>query len=100
MASEQHPRSGESLTSTFKVEHSDLASVVSPDPNDKHPAVLATTRVAAFMEITEARMIVPYLKPGQLSVGVTVDIMHSRPTPPGETVEVLGLTSIALSVQH
>lgn len=100
MPSQQHPRHGESLTATFKVQQSDLASAVSPDYSDKYPFVLATARVVALMKIAAARMIVPYLEPGQLSVGVTVDVTRTKPTPPGETVKVETLTSIYYIGRH
>jgi predicted thioesterase len=38
------------------------------------------------MEVACARQLVPCLEPGQMSVGVTVDVIHSAPTPPGAKV--------------
>ena len=38
------------------------------------------------METAAARVLQPFLEPGELSVGVTVDIIHSAPTPPGVLV--------------
>lgn len=44
---------------------------------DDFPDVLATSR--AFMELAAARGMKSALGPGQLSVGVGVDVRHSRP---------------------
>jgi fluoroacetyl-CoA thioesterase len=38
------------------------------------------------MEIAAARVLQPLLGPGELSVGVTVDITHNAPTPAGVKV--------------
>ena len=40
------------------------------------------------MEIVCARMLVPHLEPGQLTVGVRVDMTHSAATPANEDVTV------------
>jgi predicted thioesterase len=42
--------------------------------------------MVAQMEIAAARVLKPLLEPGELSVGVTVDISHTAPTPPGAQV--------------
>lgn len=39
------------------------------------------------MEIASARILIPFLSPGQLSVGVSVDVTHNAPTPVGSKVE-------------
>lgn len=64
----------------------DLASSLSSEHGDSFPAVLATARMVALMETAAARVLQPLLAPGELSVGVTVDIIHSAPTPPGVLV--------------
>jgi predicted thioesterase len=64
----------------------DLASSISTEGGDSFPAVLATARMVALMETAAARVLQPFLGPGELSVGVTVDIIHSAPTPPGVLV--------------
>ena len=64
----------------------DLASSISTEGGDEFPAVLATARMIALMETAAARVMQPFLGPGELSVGVTVDIVHSAPTPPGALV--------------
>ena len=64
----------------------DLASSISTEGGDEFPAVLATARMVALMETAAARVLQPLLSPGKLSVGVTVDITHTAPTPPGVLV--------------
>jgi fluoroacetyl-CoA thioesterase len=73
---------------TYQVNEADLASALVLADGDGFPAVLATARLVALMELTAARLIRPLLGPGQLSVGVVVDITHTAPTPLGATVEV------------
>jgi predicted thioesterase len=56
------------------------------EPGDVFPAVFATSRMVALMEVAAARVLGPHLLEGELSVGVTVDIVHTAATPPGGTV--------------
>jgi fluoroacetyl-CoA thioesterase len=70
----------------LQVTPSDLASAVRFGPRDAFPAVLATARLVALMEVASARILQPFLGAGELSVGVLVDVTHSAPTPPGATV--------------
>ena len=71
---------------TRSVTQSDLASSLSTDPADQFPEVFATSRMIALMELAAAQVLRPLLADGQLSVGVTVDVMHSAPTSVGEAV--------------
>ena len=63
-----------------------LASALPIEMRDAFPKVFATARMIGLMEIAAARVLLPLLSPGELSVGVTVDITHNAPTPPGVTV--------------
>ena len=54
--------------------------------SDAFPNVFATARMIGLMELAAARVLQPVLNPGELSVGVTVDITHGAPTPPGVIV--------------
>lgn len=63
-----------------------LASALPIEMGDAFPKVFATARMIGLMEIAAARVLQPLLSPGELSVGVTVDITHTAPTPPGVTV--------------
>jgi len=73
-------------TAELIVGPADLASSISTQGGDEFPAVLATARMVALMETAAARVLQPLLGPGELSVGVTVDITHTAPTPPGVLV--------------
>ncbi|KAE8136088.1 HotDog domain-containing protein [Aspergillus pseudotamarii] len=69
------------------VQPSDLASGISSNAElDRFPRVLATSRMIAFMEIAAARVLQPLLSPDQLSVGTSINITHSAPTPVGAKV--------------
>src|SRR5882757_7490781 len=73
-------------TAEVVVSAGDLASALPLNPGDAFPAVFATARMVALMEIASARLLQPCLSAGQLSVGVSVEVTHSAPTPPGATV--------------
>ncbi len=73
-------------TATSIVEDADLADKVGLSTSDTFPAVYATSRMIALMELAAARAMIPALGEGENSVGVTVDIEHTRPTPPGASV--------------
>lgn len=74
---------------TYTVLQQDLASEVAVGAEDAFPEVLATSRMIGLMEVSAARLMKPLLKPGELSVGVGVDIKHFAPTPVGEEVKVV-----------
>lgn len=74
---------GTSAYATLTVGSSDLANAVALEPDDNFPAVFATPRLIALMEIASARILKPLLGPGQLSVGVTIDASHTAATLPG-----------------
>jgi predicted thioesterase len=73
----------------YTVLQQDLASEVAVGTEDSFPEVLATSRVIGLMEVSAARLLQPLLKPGELSVGVGIDIKHFAPTPVGEDVTVV-----------
>jgi predicted thioesterase len=77
---------GASATASATVTEADLADKVVFGPGDVFPAVYATSRMVALMEVAAARVMRPFLAPGEHSVGVTVDIEHTAPTPPGARV--------------
>ena len=81
MASSSALQRGSIANATLRVSSSDLASAISTDPRDSFPNVFATARLVAVMEIASARALTPLLQPGQLSVGVSIDVTHSAPTP-------------------
>ncbi|KAI8213864.1 hypothetical protein K4K52_003348 [Colletotrichum sp. SAR 10_76] len=69
-----------SSSASFRVEPTDLASAISADPEDEFPSVFATCGLVTLLEITSVRVLKPYLEPGQLSVGLTVGVLHTAPT--------------------
>jgi fluoroacetyl-CoA thioesterase len=73
-------------TAQLTVGPQDLASSISSETGDEFPAVFATAKMVALMEVAASRVLLPLLGPGELSVGVTVDITHTAPTPPGALV--------------
>ena len=84
--SEKEPELNTIGTATLVVGPQDLASSISGETGDEFPPVLATARMIALMEIAAGRVLQSLLGPGELSVGVTVDISHTAPTPPGAEV--------------
>ena len=73
-------------TAELIVADSDLASVLNGADGPVFPAVLSTPRMIALMELAAARLLSPLLQPGELSVGVSLEIVHSAPTSPGVPV--------------
>lgn len=86
MQNENEPELNTIGTATLVVGPQDLASSISGETGDEFPPVLATARMIALMEIAAGRLLQPLLGPGELSVGVTVDISHTAPTPLGAKV--------------
>ena len=80
------PELNATATAQIVVGPEDLASALPIEMGDAFPAVFATARMIGLMEIAAARMLQPLLGPGELSVGITVDVTHSAPTPPGAQV--------------
>ncbi|WP_418185489.1 thioesterase family protein [Aliarcobacter vitoriensis] len=64
----------------YKVLKKDLAANLEISKDDGFPEVFATARMVALMECSAAKMMIPLLKEGELSVGVEVDIKHLAPT--------------------
>jgi fluoroacetyl-CoA thioesterase len=75
-----------SATVTYTVRESDLASALTLEPADRFPRVFATSRMVSVMELAAARVLRPLLGPGELSVGITIDVTHTAPTPAGGMV--------------
>ena len=80
------PEVNSTASAHFVVAPSDLASALNLEPEDAFPPVFATSRMVALMELAAARVLRPHLGPGELSVGVTLDVAHTAATPPGATV--------------
>ena len=65
------------------VQATDTAKALCLSPDDDFPEVFSTARMIALMELAAARCMKSLLQPGQLSVGVGVDIKHTAATPVG-----------------
>jgi fluoroacetyl-CoA thioesterase len=80
------PAADSTATARLTVGPSDLANVLNLEPGDSFPPVFATSRMVGLMEVAAARILSPHLREGEVSVGVSVDIVHTAATPPGGTV--------------
>ena len=80
------PDFGATAVAELFVRRTDLASALRFEPGDAFPPVLATARMVALMEVASARILAPHLGPGEFSVGVSVDAVHTAATPEGAAV--------------
>ena len=78
---------GDSYTLRWQVTHEGTAAALTHLSGDPFPEVLATTRCIALIELAAGHLLMPLLQPGQLSVGVTVEVKHLAATPVGAWVE-------------
>ena len=86
MTDELEPSATATADARTRVTHADLASAVGFEPGDVFPQVYATSKLIALMEIAAARVLLPRLCAGEMSVGVAVDITHAAATPVGAEV--------------
>lgn len=61
--------------------------------------VLATPRLIAWMEAETVRAAVPFLEPGQTTVGTAIRIAHQRATPVGSRVEIMAKPPLSADVR-
>ena len=80
---------GDTGTAEILVQSSDTAKVLELSSEDSFPEVFATSRMIALMELAAARAMRPALKPGQLSVGVSLNVKHTAATPVGGRVRAV-----------
>src|SRR5438552_3116632 len=78
---------GASWKFRYVVTESDTAAALNPITGDNFPAVFATTRCIALLELAAGHLLKELQKPGELSVGVVVDVTHTAATPVGAWVE-------------
>jgi fluoroacetyl-CoA thioesterase len=71
----------------YTVTDADTAAAMKAITGDDFPAVFATTKCIALLELAAGRLLKQECKPGQLSVGVVVDVTHLAATPVGAWVE-------------
>jgi fluoroacetyl-CoA thioesterase len=77
---------GQAAEAAMTVGETDTAAALALEPEDVFPAVFATSRMIALMELAAARLLRPRLEADQLSVGVSLDVRHDAPTPVGSQV--------------
>ena len=80
---------GDTAEASLTVSPGDTAEAVAISRDDAFPAVFATSRMIALMEVAAARAMRPLLEPGQLSVGVALSIEHKAATPLGGHVRAV-----------
>jgi predicted thioesterase len=80
---------GATAEATITVSQGDSAEALSLATDDSFPAVFATSRMIALMELAAARLMNPLLENGQLSVGVSVQVRHTAATPVGSRVRAV-----------
>lgn len=78
-----------SAEASLTVEQGDTAEALRLGDEDAFPAVFATSRMVALMEIAAARVLRPLLREGELSVGVSVEVKHGAATPVGGRVRAV-----------
>src|SRR5438105_12738359 len=78
---------GASWKFRYVVKQEDTAAALNPITGDSFPAVLATTKCIALLELAAGHILKAECAPGQLSVGVIVDVKHTAATPVGAWVE-------------
>lgn len=72
---------GTTAEAAYVADDDDMASSFGISEQDVFPQVFATARMIALMEIAGSRVMRPLLQPGQVSVGVGVNIKHLAATP-------------------
>ena len=75
-------------TAEAVVTEADLASSLAAaiGVSDPFPGVYATPRLVALMELASARLLQREHGPGELSVGVSLEVIHTAATLPGARV--------------
>ena len=82
-------QAGDSAEASLMVAHGDTAEALALSAEDSFPPVFATSRMVALMELAAARLMRRLLEPGQLSVGVALQVEHRAATPVGGHVRAV-----------
>jgi len=82
------PQLNDTAVAESIVTEADLASSLAKaiGVSDAFPDVYATPRLVALMELASARLLQGALEPGELSVGVSLEVVHTAATLPGAKV--------------
>ena len=93
------PRVGTVGEQRFVVEHRHAIDFA----DNAMPAVLSTPWLIWFLEHAAREAVLPFLAPGESTVGTYVEVRHSAPTPVGQTVtcraRVVQVEGTAISFQ-
>ena len=77
-----HPQVGASGEQTFVVEAKHAIHLA----DDGMPPVLCTPWLIWFLEHAAREAVLPWLEPGESTVGLEIEVRHVAPTPLGHTV--------------
>jgi predicted thioesterase len=80
------PEIGAEAEVVLLVTADDTAARLGLEPGEAYPELLATRAMIGEMERAAAKLLRPHLRPGELSVGVRVEVEHAAPTPVGARV--------------
>lgn len=80
------PAAGAEFEFAYVAREEDTAEALTSITGERYPRVFSTTRCIALLELASGKLLVPLLKPGELSVGVVVQVEHLAATPVGATV--------------
>src|ERR1017187_1986024 len=86
---------GTTAEAAYIADDDDMASAFCLAEQDVFPQVFSPARMIALMETAGARALRPLLQPGQLSVGVVVNIKHLAATP-NHTLVSAGATFLGM----
>ncbi|MEM7693717.1 MAG: thioesterase [Pseudomonadota bacterium] len=79
------PPAGAAAAITGTVPHARTAAALA-GPGEALPPVFGTPFMIADMERACAAILAPLLRPGEVSVGVKIEVAHEAPTPGGVSV--------------
>jgi predicted thioesterase len=72
---------GATAEASYVAGDADMATAVEVSAEDHFPEVFSTSRMIALMEVAAARVLNRLVQPGQMSVGVLVNVKHLAATP-------------------
>jgi len=76
------PAVDSTASARLTVASSDLADTLNLEPGDAFPPVFATSRMVGLMEVAASRILRPYLREGEVPLGVSVHVVNTASTPP------------------
>jgi fluoroacetyl-CoA thioesterase len=80
------PKVGAEYQFEYVVQEEDTAAALSDITGEAYPRVFATTKCIALLELAAGKLLIPLLRPGELSVGARVEVDHLAATPVGARV--------------